>query len=65
MGRIFGDAQQPHLNSDFVQCKAPNNETGFNRVFAVSDTTDDRLWIQMYVNFKALRPLPKFGTPGL
>lgn len=63
MGRIFN--QQPHLNGSFVAATAPSKDTGFNRVFAVQDPGYDRLWIQMYVNFKALRPLPKYGTPGL
>ncbi len=64
LGRIFDS--RPGLNSDFVTCKpGPSPDTGLNRVFAVTDTNTHHLWVQMYINCKALRPLPKYGTPGL
>lgn len=63
LGRIFDS--RPGLNSDFVTCKPSSADTGLNRIFAVKDTNTHHLWVQMYVNCKALRPLPKYGTPGL
>jgi len=63
LGRIFDS--RPGLNGDFVTCKSDTQDTGLNRVFAVTDTNSHHLWVQMYVNCKALRPLPKYGTPGL
>ncbi|WGL31470.1 major capsid protein [Dipodfec virus UOA04_Rod_1087] len=63
LGRIF--SSRPGLNGDFVTCKADKSDTGLNRIFAVTDTAVNHLWVQMYVNCKALRPLPKYGTPGL
>lgn len=64
LGRIFDS--RPGLNSDFVTCKPGSSpDTGLNRVFAVTDTNTHHLWVQMYINCKALRPLPKYGTPGL
>lgn len=64
LGRIFDS--RPGLNGDFVTCKPGSSpDTGLNRVFAVTDTNTHHLWVQMYINCKALRPLPKYGTPGL
>lgn len=65
LGRVFSKTNQPALNGSFVEVRAGNSSTGLNRIFAVEDTSYDRLWIQMYVKFLALRPLPKYGTPGL
>ena len=52
----------PALNSQFIAC-SPDN-----RIFAVPGTQEqpvDHLWIQLYNSVKALRPIPKYGTPGL
>lgn len=49
---------KPNLNSSFVKCDATD------RVFAVSQEIQDQLLVQTYVNFQAIRALPKFGTPG-
>lgn len=52
----------PALNSQFIQC-VPDN-----RIFAAPGTQEnpiDHLWIQLYNSVKALRPIPKHGTPGL
>lgn len=63
MGRIFNS--QPSLNKDFV--KYPSATAGNppdERVFAVQDGTD-KLWIQMYHDVKARRPMPYFADPRL
>ena len=65
LGRVFSKSNQPVLNGSFVEVRAGNSSTGLNRIFAVEDTTYDRLWVQMFVKFLALRPLPKYGTPGI
>lgn len=57
LNRIF--SSQPNLNTTFVECKPSN------RVFATSDTEDDKFWIQIYQDVKALRLMPKYGTPML
>ncbi|WP_308549308.1 major capsid protein [uncultured Parabacteroides sp.] len=57
LNRIF--ASQPNLNTTFVECNPSN------RVFATSDTEDDKFWIQIYQDVKALRLMPKYGTPML
>jgi len=56
MGRIF-DAT-PALNANFV---AADRETT-DRAFAVE--TGDHLWVQLYNNVQAIRPVPKLGEPG-
>lgn len=55
MGRIFTSA--PALNQAFVE----SNPT--HRVFAVTDPTQDKLYCQVLHKIKAIRPMPKFGTP--
>lgn len=57
LNRIFND--KPNLNTTFVECNPSN------RVFATSDTQDDKFWIQIYQDIKALRLMPKYGTPML
>ena len=56
MGRKF--TSLPPLNSSFVQSDPTQ------RIFAVEDPTEHKLIVQTYCNFQAIRPLPKFGTPG-
>lgn len=57
--RMF--TSQPALNEDFVTCNDPN----LYRIFNVTDQDVDHFWVQMYHDIRAIRPLPKFGTPGL
>lgn len=57
LNRIFED--RPNLNTTFVECNPSN------RVFATSETEDDKFWVQIYQDVKALRLMPKYGTPML
>lgn len=57
LNRIF--EARPNLNTTFVECNPSN------RVFATSETDDDKFWVQMYQDVKALRLMPKYGTPML
>lgn len=57
LNRIFTD--KPNLNTTFVECNPSN------RVFATSQTQDDKFWVQIYQDVKALRLMPKYGTPTL
>lgn len=57
LNRIF--SEKPNLNTTFVEC-SPSN-----RVFATSQTQDDKFWVQIYQDVKALRLMPKYGTPML
>lgn len=57
LNRIFED--KPNLNTTFVECNPSN------RVFATSKTQDDKFWVQIYQDVKALRLMPKYGTPTL
>lgn len=56
-GRIFGS--QPALNQTFVEM----NNTATDRIFAVTDPDEDKLYAHVFNKVKALRPMPKFGTP--
>lgn len=57
LNRIF--TEKPNLNTTFVECNPSN------RVFATAGTSDDKYWIQLYQDVKALRLMPKYGTPML
>lgn len=57
LNRIFNE--KPNLNTSFVECKPSN------RIFATSQTQDDKFWVQIYQDVKALRLMPKYGTPML
>lgn len=57
LNRIF--TAKPNLNTTFVECKPSN------RVFATAETSDDKYWVQIYQDIKALRLMPKYGTPML
>ena len=57
MGRIF--SSQPSLNGTFIKA----NPT--NRIFNVLDDEHQKLWVHVYHNFKALRPMAVYGEPGL
>lgn len=55
LGRKF--ASQPALNAAFVNCDATK------RIFAVDDPAGDSLYCHVLNKIKAVRPMPKFGTP--
>lgn len=57
MARLFDTP--PALNNDFVQSDPTS------RIFAVTDETVDKLYIQLYNNVRAIRSMPIFGTPTL
>lgn len=55
LGRKF--ATQPSLNGAFINCDATK------RIFAVEDPAGDSLYCHVLNKIKAVRPMPKFGTP--
>lgn len=59
MARKFDPSSPPLLNEDFVSADPTK------RIFAVTDEKAEQLWVQVYNNVKAIRPMPKFGTPML
>lgn len=52
--RIF--ASEPALNSNFIQCSPRTN-------WLAVDDDSDYLWMHVFHNLKAIRPMPVFGTP--
>lgn len=58
MGRIFNNP--PRLNQSFL-----TNVSSTVRPFAVEDTNIDKIWVNIHHDFKALRKMPKYGTPIL
>lgn len=57
MGRIF--ATPPALNQQFIEMDSQE----VDRIFAVTDPADQKLWVHVYNKVRAVRPMPKFGTP--
>jgi hypothetical protein len=59
LGRIF--ANLPSLNQTFIECTPDDVE----RIFAVTDDPEgtDNLYCQVLHKIRAVRPMPKFGTP--
>lgn len=59
MGRIFDPSVMPQLNVDFINCDPTH------RVFADTDPTDNKMYVHVLNRIRAVRPLPKYGTPSL
>jgi hypothetical protein len=57
MSRNLSDS--PNLNGQFVQSDPTH------RIFAVEDPTVHKLYCHVYHNCRAIRPMPKFGTPTI
>jgi hypothetical protein len=59
LGRIFN--VDPTLSQQFIEC-APED---VDRIFAVTDDPEgtDNLYCQVLHKIRAVRPMPKFGTP--
>lgn len=59
MGRIWDE--EPALNKGFIEC-AP---IAAERVFAVTDPSAQKLYCHVLNKIKAVRPMPKYGTPTI
>lgn len=49
----------PVLNQSFIECNPDS------RIFAITDDTEHKLWIQLYHDVNALRPMPYHANPML
>lgn len=58
-GRIF--SSRPALNNNFIICKPDE----VDRIFAVTTGTMEQMYIQVFNQVKARRPMPYFGTPTI
>lgn len=58
LGRKF--ATEPALNQQFIECDPASTK----RIFAVEEGADS-LYCHVYNKIRAVRPMPKFGTPML
>lgn len=55
MGRKF--SSPPNLNQGFIEADPTH------RVFAVTDPGEQKLWAHVFHKIRAVRPMPKYGTP--
>lgn len=67
LGRLFGssytdvESASPALNSDFVTVQTKP----LNRIFSVTGDDSNHFYVDVYFDFKASRPMSKFGIPKL
>jgi len=59
LGRIF--ASEPTLSKEFVECVPEDTQ----RIFAVTDPDAQKLYCHVLNKIKAVRPMPKYGTPTI
>lgn len=59
LGRIFGS--EPTLSQEFVECTPEDTD----RIFAVTDPNAQKLYCHVLNKIKAVRPMPKYGTPTI
>jgi hypothetical protein len=59
LGRIFDSA--PTLSQEFIECTTQETE----RIFAVNDPDVQKLYCHVLNKIKAVRPMPKYGTPTI
>jgi len=55
--RFTGGA--PLLNQSFIEC------TPDDRIFAIQEPTEDKIWMSLYHKVNAIRPIPYFSNPSL
>ena len=49
----------PELNQSFIEC------TPDSRIFAITDENEDKIWISLWHQVDALRPMPYHSNPSL
>lgn len=59
MARIF--SSEPSLNAQFVSVLP--SQSGLDRVFAVTDSSVDKFYVDIHFNMKAIRPVSRTGNP--
>jgi len=59
LGRIFDN--EPTLSQEFVECTPEDT----SRIFAVTDPDAQKLYCHVLNKIKAVRPMPKYGTPNI
>ena len=59
LGRIF--ASEPTLSQEFIECTPEETQ----RIFAVTDPEAQKLYCHVLNKIKAVRPMPKYGTPTI
>ena len=64
LGRNFTTRPALDVNFTSIYEDGDSKEETFRRIFAVQDGTD-YLWMQLFHNLTAKRPLPYFGVPSI
>lgn len=61
MGRKFSNL--PQLNNTFISSSTTFKSNAGYRSFAVDDYKQEHMYLDVWFDIKALRPLPEYGTP--
>ena len=59
LSRRFTETDTPVLNQSFIECDPDT------RIFAIEDENEDKLWISLYHDVDAVRPIPYHSNPSL
>lgn len=54
---------QPQLSNEFIKCDVEKDD--LNRIFAVTDSSEQHLFVQIHNTTKARRPMPYLPDPSL
>lgn len=65
LGRMFPNGHEIKLNSDFVHVNPESDKDNLNRIFAVQESDENHLWVEIFNRITVKRTLPKFGVPTL
>ena len=56
----------PELEEEFSVCGGTAEaQSSLNNIFAVTDPASDHFIVDLYHDLKAIRPMPKYGTPSI
>lgn len=61
----FTDSVNTHLTRDFILCNVEDYQNIFNEVVDLDGNYADHFTFDFHFDFKAIRPLPVYGTPSL
>jgi hypothetical protein len=59
LSRRFNPSSLPVLNQSFIECDPDD------RIFAIQDANEDKLWMSLYHSVSAVRPIPYHSNPSL
>jgi len=59
------DGAAPVLNQSFIQVDTDGANNPLNRIFAITEGSEDKLWMSLWHDVSAIRPIPYHSNPSL